>query len=164
MTMKKLIFIPLILAFLGFLDATYLTIIHYKNIVPPCSIAHGCETVLLSKFATIGPIPIALIGSLFYLTIMVLLGIYLQLGGSYSSSEQSESRSSNINSSRQARTILNLIFLLSLISIVISFVLVYIQAGILHAFCQYCLTSEGINVLLFMFILKLNFFSANKQS
>src|SRR5689334_25277698 len=76
--MKKFIFAPFILGFLGFLDASYLTIVHYKHIVPPCSIAHGCETVLNSQFSMIGPIPIALVGALFYVTFMGLLGLYFE--------------------------------------------------------------------------------------
>ena len=71
-----------VLAFLGFLDAVYLTVLHYKNAIPPCTIAHGCETVLTSSYATIFGIPIALIGAGFYLTVLILLGIFL----TYSSS------------------------------------------------------------------------------
>ena len=122
----------LILAFLGFLDATYLTIIHYKNIVPPCSIAHGCETVLFSKYATIFGIPIALLGVVFYLTMLILLGLFLQT---------------------KKKLFLSLALIFSSISIIVSIILVYLQAEVLHAFCQYCLTSEGINFLIFLSIL-----------
>src|SRR5690348_14780226 len=72
---SKLIGGAIILSFLGFLDAAYLTILHYKNVIPPCSIAHGCETVLTSQYATLGPIPIALLGVFFYLVVLGLLGM-----------------------------------------------------------------------------------------
>lgn len=138
---KKLLIIFLVLAFLGFLDATYLTILHYKNIIPPCTIAHGCEIVLTSKFATIGPVPIALLGSIYYITIMILIGLLLQ-----------GKKDLMINGLGFLKSPLfklkSLIFFLTLSGFVVSGVLVYLQAFVIHAFCQYCLTSEAINLLL----------------
>lgn len=124
--MKSLIS-SLIFAFLGFLDATYLTIVHYKNLIPPCSIAHGCETVLTSQYAMVGPVPIALIGAVFYLSVVVLLFLSLQT---------------------KKRMVINIILALCLACVVVAAVLVYLQAFVLHAFCQYCLASEVIDVLL----------------
>src|SRR3990167_8415706 len=76
MARQAFLIVILLLSFLGFWDATYLTILHYKNAFPPCTITSGCETVLTSKYATILGIPIALIGSLFYL---LLIGISILL-------------------------------------------------------------------------------------
>lgn len=68
-----------ILALLGFVDATYLTILYYQNVIPPCSIAHGCETVLTSKYATIFfGIPTALLGAIYYLTIFISTLLFTQ--------------------------------------------------------------------------------------
>ncbi|MDE2024996.1 MAG: vitamin K epoxide reductase family protein [Patescibacteria group bacterium] len=128
MTSKISFFASVTFAFLGFLDATYLTIIHYKNLIPPCSIAHGCETVLTSRYATIGPVPIALIGVFFYLSVLILLFLFLQT---------------------KKRRIINLTFFLSVSCIAVAAVLVYLQAFVLHAYCQYCLVSEGLDVALF---------------
>lgn len=116
-----------LLAFLGFLDATYLTILHYKNAIPPCTL-HGCETVLSSSYATIFGIPIALIGGLFYLSVLGLLGLWLQM---------------------KKASLLSLLSLLTLLALFVAIGLVYIQVFILHAFCQYCLASELIDFLLF---------------
>lgn len=41
--------------------ALYLTIVHYQHDLLVCSTG-GCETVQSSKYATIGPIPIAILG------------------------------------------------------------------------------------------------------
>ncbi|SRR5258706_10499741 len=144
---NKFLWTAIILSFLGFLDAAYLTIIHYKNIIPPCSIAHGCETVLTSQYATIGPVPIALLGVFFYLSCLGLLGSFF-----YSSSESAladKSRSQNDTSSRQARTIKNLLLLLTGLGALTAIALIGIQAFVLHAYCQYCLASEAIDFLLF---------------
>lgn len=125
---KYLSYALLILAFLGFLDATYLTILHYKAVVPPCTIAKGCEVVLTSKYATILGIPIALLGSLFYVAIIALTFLALQT---------------------KKFVFLQLLILITSTGIIVSGVLVYLQAFVLHAYCQYCLTSEFINFLLF---------------
>ncbi len=125
---KYLSYAVLVLAFLGFLDATYLSILHFQNVIPPCSLAHGCETVLTSKYATIAGIPIALIGSAFYITIMILTVLGLQT---------------------KNFLFTNLLMLITGTGLIISIGLVYLQAFVLHAFCQYCLTSEVINFLIF---------------
>lgn len=123
----KLFATTIILSFLGFLDATYLTILHYKHVIPPCTLAHGCETVLTSSYAMIGPIPIALIGSIYFLIMIILLILLFQ---------------------NKLRLLFYIITLLACLSLIISVILVYIQANILHAFCQYCLANEVINILI----------------
>lgn len=138
----------LILAFLGFLDASYLTILHYKNVLPPCSLAGGCETVLTSKYSVVFGLPVALYGSLFYLTLMVLIGLFWQmlpstsLGKNSSLSERSEPKGFS-------GKIPGLLLALTTAGLAVGIYLVYLQAFVLHAFCQYCLTSELIDFLLF---------------
>lgn len=118
----------LILGFLGFLDATYLTILHYKNVLPPCSLAGGCETVLTSKYSVALGVPIALLGALYYLLVIILTGIYWQT---------------------KYRYIPALLLTLTTVGLLVGAYLIYLQAFVLHAFCQYCLTSELIDFLLF---------------
>lgn len=112
----------LIFSLAGFFDSAYLTILHYKHVIPPCTISLGCEKVLTSQFATILGIPLGVFGSLFFLTLIFLL----LLG-------------------------LNKYFkLLTLAGVVVSLVLLYIQAFILHAYCQYCLLVEAIIFSIFI--------------
>lgn len=117
----------LLFAFLGFLDNSYLIIEHYKNAIPPCTL-HGCELVLTSKFSTIFGVPISIPGVLFYLAAIGLVVLFLDT---------------------KKRLFLQLLALLTSMALVVSVVLVGIQAFVLHAFCQYCLTAEGINGVLF---------------
>ncbi|MDP2585888.1 MAG: vitamin K epoxide reductase family protein [Candidatus Levybacteria bacterium] len=123
-----------ILSFLGFVDSTYLTIVHYRNIIPPCSITHGCEEVLNSKFATIGNIPISIFGSAFFILILVLCILILQ---------------KNQKRLRQA------LFILVNLGIIAAIILFYLQWIVLKAFCQYCLLVEAI--ILGMFILSFGY-------
>ncbi len=125
-----------VLAFLGFLVATYLTILHYKNALPPCAITKGCETVLTSKFATIFGIPIALLGSIFYTSVIAICILF------YHNSKKIYSRA---------------IFLIASAGIAVSILLFYIQLAIIKNFCQYCVLSEVINFSIFFlsyFLLK----------
>jgi uncharacterized membrane protein len=136
----KLILYSLILGFLGFVVATYLTILHYKNVLPPCSLTSNCEKVLTSQFATIGPIPLSLLGSLFYLTIIFLCILIL---------------------TKYKKVFLKSFYLCVISGFIVSLILVGIQAFILHAFCQYCLTSEAISTGLL--ILAYLYFKAGKK-
>jgi uncharacterized membrane protein len=131
---NKLIIYSLVLGFFGFLDSLYLTISHYKNIVPPCTI-HGCETVLTSSFSMIGPVPLALFGVLFYLTIIIVSLLIVVEG---------------------RKQLLKFFHFTVLVGFLFSVMLFLIQALIIKSFCQYCLLSEVIATgLLFLSLLKL---------
>lgn len=125
-----LIIAILFLSFLGFLTATYLTILHYKNALPPCAITQGCETVLTSRYATIFGVPIALLGSFFYTSVIAACILF------YHNSKKIYSRA---------------IFLIASAGILVSIVLFYIQLAIIKNFCQYCVLSEAINFSIFFF-------------
>lgn len=129
LTKNKLFFYSAILAFLGFLDATYLTIVRYKQIIPPCTVG-SCQTVLNSEFATILGIPTALFGSLFYLSVIFLSALIL---------------------TNYKKMFVNLFYVLAASGFGVSLFLLYVQAFVLHSFCQYCLfsasTSTGIFIL-----------------
>lgn len=117
------------LAFLGFLDATYLTILHYKNVIPPCTIG-SCETVLTSQYSVILGIPLALLGSLFYLSVIVLSLLIL---------------------TNYKKIFLQLFYAQATIGFIISLILLGLQAFVIKQFCQYCLlsftTSTGIFIM-----------------
>ncbi len=120
----KFIFYSLILGFLGFIVATYLTILHYQNALPPCSLTSNCELVLTSKYASIFGIPVALLGSLFYLEIIILCLLII---------------------TNYKRIFLNAFYLFVIVGFIVSLILIYIQGYFIGAFCQYCLTSEAIS-------------------
>ncbi len=136
LTKNKLFTYSAIIASLGFLDATYLTIIHYKNIIPPCTIG-SCETVLNSEYAIMFGIPTALFGSLFYLSIIVLSLLIL---------------------TNYKRIFIKAFYLLAAAGFGASLFLLYVQAFVLKSFCQYCLisaaTSTGIFILAILQIRK----------
>ena len=106
-----------VLSFLGMIDALYLSIKHGSTV--PCTITHGCEQVLTSRFAEIYGVPISWVGLAFYLTVFscAIFEVF-----------------------DVART-LRIVFWLGLAGFLISLVLVGLQAFVIHAYCQYCLGS-----------------------
>src|SRR3989338_9316375 len=132
---KILLIIIALLSFLGFLDAAYLTIKHYQGILPPCSVS-GCENVLTSRYATVGTLPISLLGSVYYLLVMGL------------------SILKALNPKFEIRILVLLIFS----GFFVSVILFLIQALIIHSFCQYCLFSEAVSILLIFSIILLRLY------
>src|SRR3989344_2892318 len=131
---SNLFIILLALSFLGFLDSVYLTILHYKNAFPPCSITSGCEKVLTSAYSMLGPMPIALFGSIFYLAVIILCLFLI---------------------TNYKKIYLNILYPLVFVGFIVSVILLLIQAFILHSFCQYCVLSEVITTaLLILVVLK----------
>ena len=55
-----------VLSLIGLADSVYLTVEHLVGENAGCVVARGCAEVLGSKYASIGPLPIALIGALAY--------------------------------------------------------------------------------------------------
>jgi uncharacterized membrane protein len=129
--MKKLFIFLLILSFLGFVDSTYLTIVHYKNIIPPCTITQGCETVLTSKFATIYGVPLAFFGCIYFFASMVM-DVLIFLHGKNAWTRK-------------------IFMLFNSSGLASAFVFLYLQFVTIKAACQYCLLVELILFLLFGF-------------
>ena len=120
----------LLVTFVGFADAAYLTAKHYLGEIPPCSIINGCETVLTSPYATIvGNIPIALVGAVYYLTLIVGGIAYLDT---------------------KNKTVLAATAYFTTTGFLTSAILVFLQIFVIKALCLYCLASAITSTLLFV--------------
>lgn len=119
-----------LLSLIGLGDAVYLTVKHMTGGIVPCTITGGCEQVLNSSYATIWGTPLALLGALAYFTVFSLatLAAFGNAG---------------------ARTVL---FYLVLLMLAISIWLFLLQAFVIHAFCQFCLLSGAITLLLALIV------------
>ncbi len=117
----------LVLALVGFADATYLTIEHYQNEIPPCAIG-GCETVLTSAYSNIAGIPVSLLGSLTYLVLIVLLLLYLDT---------------------KKEIFLRIVLPVSFVAALASAFFLFLMAFVLKALCQYCAVSDVISIAIF---------------
>ena len=118
----------LIASLVGFADALYLTINHYRQAIPPCAIG-SCETVLISRFATWQGIPMSLLGVVVYFIVGFLILLYLE--------------------GHQVK-FLKLAAGLAAASFVVSLILVLLQLFVLDAVCLYCMVSAIASVLMFV--------------
>jgi uncharacterized membrane protein len=121
----------LFLAGLGLIDAGYLTWVKLTGNTVACSNVGNCELVNNSRFSEIQGIPIALLGFGGYLAILILLAVELR----------------NPAAEETTRTG---VFGLTLVGVLYSAYLTYIELGILRAICPYCLASAVIMTLLFL--------------
>ena len=120
----------LIVSFIGFLDSSYLTVQHYRGEPPSCAIFTGCETVASSKYAVVGPVPLALLGLLYYLAIFILTVAYFD--------------------TKKERLLL-LAALLTIAGFLASLYFVYLQLFVIKAICLYCIISAASSTILFGF-------------
>ncbi len=119
----------LLLSLFGFLDATYLTIQHYRGGDQTCGALWDCAAVANSPYAEIGGIPTAVFGVLYYLLIFLLSVAYVD--------------------TKQIR-LLSLIVPLTGIGFLVSLILVYLQVFVIHALCLYCMISAVTSIGLFV--------------
>lgn len=112
----------LVLAALGLGVAGYLTATHLFDAPIACATG-GCETVASSRYSEIAGIPVAAGGMVAYLLI---------LGSAVGRGE----------------LVRALGLAAAAAGFAVSMVLLYVQAAVLHAFCQWCLTSDAIFVAL----------------
>ena len=120
---------PFTAAIIGFADSAYLTAQHIRGVIPPCVLLNNCELVLTSKYASIGPVPVAALGLLYYGTVLLLLIAYVDIGN---------------------RRILHWACWLVSAGMLASLYFVYVQLFVLGALCPYCLLSTATTLILFV--------------
>jgi len=128
--MKKVYITAALLSLLGLADALYLTIEHLTGQSVRCTILSGCSEVLSSRYAVVGGFPLAGVGAAAYFTVFSLATLA-------------------VFGYRAAGTLLTP--LLSMM-FVVSVWLVYLQAYVIHQFCQYCLFSAAITTTLLLVV------------
>jgi|SRR6185295_3648011 len=118
-----------VVAFLGMIDALYLTIM--RGVHVPCTLSGGCNEVLTSAYAEVYGVPLSLIGLIFYMAVfsIAVFGIF---------------------EAAAAVGLLRWIFWLALPGFVITLVLFYLQGFVIHHFCQYCLASAAFVTTIFL--------------
>ena len=122
MSDRRLRGLVLLLALAGVAIAGYLTVTHLAHVQVTCATG-GCETVQTSRYAEVAGVPVALIGLVGYLVL------------TWTASGSGELRQA-------------IGFAAALTGFAVAMVLLYVQAAVLHAFCQWCLASDAILVLL----------------
>jgi uncharacterized membrane protein len=123
-TRRGLRIVMLVLGVIGLGVASYLTYVHYSGIKPACSLGGSCEKVQTSAYSHLAGVPVALMGLIGYVTIMILL-----------LAPQSETT----RFATVAATTIGLGF---------SAYLTYRELFSIHAICEWCVSSAVIMTLL----------------
>jgi uncharacterized membrane protein len=126
---KLLITLFVLMALIGFADAAYLTTKHYTDTIPPCSLVSGCETVLTSSYATVGPLPVSLIGAVYYLILFLLALAYFDT---------------------KKQILIEIASFFTWAGFLASIGLVTLQFIVIQAICLYCMVSAASSTLLFI--------------
>jgi uncharacterized membrane protein len=121
--------VVLIIAIIGFADATYLTVEHFKNVIPPCTVG-GCETVLTSSYSQVLGIPVSLFGTVYYFIIMILMIVFLDT---------------------KKELALRIPSLLSILGGLASLYFIILMVFVIKEFCQYCALSALTSLSIFAF-------------
>ena len=114
-----------VIAFLGMIDALYLTVM--RGVHVPCSVTGGCNEVLTSEYSEVLGVPLSAIGLVFYVTVFSLAILHIF----------------------EVAPLIGWIFWLALPGFVITLVLLWLQGFVIHHFCQYCLASATFVTLIF---------------
>jgi uncharacterized membrane protein len=120
-----------LLSLAGLADALYLTIEHVTGNTVKCTIVAGCSEVLSSPYAVIAGVPLAAVGAAAYFTVFSL-AILAAFGY------------------RVAGTLL---LPLTSVMFLVSLWLIYLQAFVIGAFCQFCLLSAAVSFGLLVVVL-----------
>ena len=124
------VFAALALSLAGAVVAGYLTWIHYDLSMLSCTVG-DCHAVQTSPYATIGPVPIALLG----------LGLFLAIAA--------------LAIVRWRFPVVSwpatfLAFLLAFSGVLYFAYLTYLEVAVIGAICQWCVLAAGLTVALFV--------------
>jgi uncharacterized membrane protein len=121
----------LLMSFLGFVDAFYLSWVKIQHTELFCGGSTNCATVNSSSYAYLFGIPIALLGLLTYLVIIIIL----IMGKQKVYNED---------------FVVFALFGITLIGVIFSAYLTYVEIYVIHAICPYCMVSAIIMLILFV--------------
>lgn len=111
---------------------------HIKHEDLTCNITSGCNDVVNSEYSSIGPIPLEVVGLLYYGTV-ILTGLFYTFVAT------------SLTGLPVIGTLPLFYFLLVIggIAAFVSVILTYIQFAILKIWCEYCLTSAFVSFAIF---------------
>ena len=119
-----------ILDIIGLCIALYLSVVELGGGVPYCGPLHGCETVAASKYAWIGPFPVAVYGVMLSLVLLALAIAWIRTN---------------------KPALLDLHYGLSLIGVIFEVYFLTLQVFVIHAVCIWC-TLYGVSLIARFFV------------
>ena len=123
--------IAALVSLIGLGDAIYLMIQDVTGQTLRCTIVSGCNEVLSSPYAHVGPLPLAALGAIAYFAVFSL-SILAAFGYQF------------------AKPLLIVVIAAMFVT---TLWLLYLQAFVIHHFCQYCLLSAAVTTTLTVVVL-----------
>jgi len=123
--------ITALISVVGLGDAIYLTVQDVTGQTLRCTIVSGCNEVLSSPYAHIGSFPLAALGAVAYFTVFSL----------------------SILAAFRYPVAKSLLAVLLAAMFLTTLWLLYLQAFVIHHFCQYCLLSAAVTTTLTVVVL-----------
>ena len=111
---------------IGLADAIYLTVEHVSGRSVRCTIIQGCSEVLSSPYASFHGVPLALMGATAYFSVFSLATL----------------------AAFGYKTAGKLLMFVVASMLLVTLWLVYLQAFVIRAFCQFCLLSALVTLVL----------------
>jgi uncharacterized membrane protein len=115
-----------LVSLVGLGDAIYLSVLHFSGATARCTVLTGCSEVLGSSYASIGGVPLALVGAISYFTVFTLAVLAV------------------FGYPRAATLLVPLVAVMC----VVSLGLIFLQAFVIRQFCEFCLLSAGVTFTL----------------
>lgn len=119
----------LLVGFVGFLDASYLTAKRFLGSPLQCYFFGGCDIVTSSPYSLMFGVPISLLGSIFYLLVVLSAVAYLQY---------------------KKPIFGQALMVLATTGILFSGYFLFLQAFVIKAYCFYCVVSVGTSATNFI--------------
>ena len=124
--------LQLILTVAGIGIASYLTYVKLFTIKPYCAGVGDCEAVQTSPYAELFGVPVAIWGLLTYLVLLALILV-----------KRSDWRELGHPAGMA-------VFLVTLVGVIFSAYLTYLEIAVIHAICPWCVASAVVMVALFI--------------
>ena len=126
---KRTVILFVLLSFLGFITAFYLTVEHYRGLPVNCIVLSGCDKVLSSSYSEVFGIPVALFGVIYYFFVFSTSLFFL---------------------SGHSKKFLIAALLATPVGFLASVWFVTLQLFIIKAICFYCMVSAFLSTTLFL--------------
>jgi uncharacterized membrane protein len=135
---KKLYWASIVLTAIGLAVSIYMTIFKLTNNNNMCIGNHGCTTVNDSSYSVINGFPVAAVGIIGYLAILLVLILEIKSGRFF----------------KENAILVN--FGLTLIGFLFTLYLIYLEIFVIKALCPFCLTSQiAMSILFILSVIRL---------
>lgn len=128
---RKMYWLAVISSLVGLVDSVYLIVLKYSDTAAMCLGSGGCASVNESRYSVVYGIPVAAIGVIGYIAILLVLAFEKRIRLPLLTPEL-------------------MVFGMSLVGVLYSAYLTYLEFYVIHAVCPFCVLSAVTIVIVFI--------------